>query len=263
MAASVISIANRSLLSIGARAQVSSLQEASAEANAISVLFAPTFESLGRTAWWNCLRRQGTLTLLKAAQGTPENPNGTTLPLPPQPWLYSYALPSDCLHMRFIVPSFPAQQTGVSPLTTASVASPINLPNQGQIPFAVAYDTDANGSPITVVLTNQSQAQAVYTVNQSNPQIWDSGLQAAMVASLAAYLVPALSLDKGLMTASINTAEKIIAQARTQDANEGTHSQDHQPDWITARAGSGGAGYGYGYWGNQYQFIGMSWPGGA
>lgn len=261
MAASTVSIGNRSLLSIGARAQISNLSEGSTESNAIAVLFNPTYEALARSAPWNCFRAQVTLTLLAAASGTPENPNGTTLPLPPTPWLYSYLYPSNCLAMRFIVPSLPATGTGI-PVTSATQAAPIYIPGGGQIPYAVAYSQDSSGNPLTVILTNQSQAQAVYTVNQPDPSTWDSQFQAAMVASLGAYLAPALSLDMPLMQMSIKTAETIIAQARRSDGNEGVTVVDHVPDFIRARsAGAGCYGYGYGLDGGTFGAWGnMCWP---
>lgn len=258
-----LEIANRSLLSVGARAQVSSItpSDGSEEADAISVLWTPTFEQLARTAQWNCLRNQVTLSLIAAAQGTPENPNGTTYPLPPTPWLYSYAYPSDCLDVRFIVPSFPANEGGSTPPTTINNAAGSWIPSAGQIPYAVSYAPDLNGSPTIVILTNQDQAQAVYTVNQSNPQSWDSLFQAAMVASLAAFLVPPLSLNMSLMQLAIKTAEAAIARARVADGNEGVTVMDHLPDWIQARAGGQGFGLGYNFteWGGYQTMI---WPGG-
>lgn len=254
-----LSVINRSLLAIGVQAQVSSLKEGSPQANAASTLFTPTFESLARSAPWNCLRQQATLTLLAAAMGTPENPQGTTLPLPPTPWLYSYAVPADSLQIRFLVPSLPAPNAGV-PIFSTNTGAPTWLPNGGQIPFAVAYSTDANDQPLQVVLTNQSQAIAVYTVNQPNPQTWDSLFQAAMVASLAAYFVPALSLHMPLMQAQIKLADEMIQQARVRDGNEGKTSMDHYPDWLRARNGASGwatssqYGQGINSWNN------MCWP---
>lgn len=258
---SVVSVCNRSLLSIGARSQISSLQEGSTESNALSVLYQPTFEQLARTAPWNCLRKQLALTLLAAASGTPENPTGTTLPVPPQPYLYAYALPSDCLQMRFIMPIYPNNVgSGSTPLTTASVVADSNYGAYLQIPYAVAYSTDTDGNPIQVVLTNQTQAQAVYTINQSNPVIWDSLFEAGMVASLAVYLVPALSLNLPLMQMAIKTADGIIAQARVRDGDEGVTSQNREASWMTARNQGGSIG-----WTGSGQMYGcydqMSWPG--
>jgi hypothetical protein len=258
-----LSIANRALLSVGARTQVSSLNpsDGSNEGNALSVLWTPTFEQLGRSAPWNCLTKQATLSLLMAAQGTPENPSGTSLPLPPTPWLYAYSYPSDCLLFRFITPSFPINVVGGIPQTTINNSSMSWLPGGGQIPYAVSSIGDKNNSPILIILTNQSQAQAVYNANISNPAIWDSLFQAAMVASLGAFLVPALSLNMSLMQLSIKTAEVAISKARAQDGNEGVTVMDHLPDWMLARVGGGAhhLGLNSGWWGG---YFNMTWPGG-
>lgn len=246
----IISICNRALLAIGSQTQISSLTQASTAANACSTLFTPTFESLARAAYWNCLRAQTTLSLLAAAGGTPENVNGTTLPLPPSPWLYMYQLPSNSLQARFIVPTIVNQNsTGVPifPVDSSIVGSSYSL---GQIPFRVAYSTDVNNNPIQVILTDQTQAQLVYTVNQPNPQIWDSLFQAAMVASLAAFLAPPLSLNMSLMKIQAAMAEQMIQQARIRDGDEGTTSQDHIPDWIQAR--NSGSVIGNNAWGGGY-----------
>lgn len=240
---SILSICNRALLSIGVQAQISSLNESSTEADACNTLFTPTFESLAREAYWNCLRQQAVLTLLAAATGTPENPSGATLPLPPSPWLYSYQLPPDSLMARFIVPSTPISAN--TPISPAMVSSPVWLPMQS-IPFQVGYSTDVNGNPIQIILTDLTQAQLVYTVNQPNPQIWDSLFQSAMVASLASFLSPALSLNLSLGQMQLKIAQDLIAQARIRDGNEGTNSQDHIPDFIRARNVGSTTGWGYG-----------------
>lgn len=261
-----LSIANRSLLAVGARVQISSLNpsDGSVEANAVSVLFQPTFEALGRAARWNCLRRQVTLSLITAASGTPENPNGTSFTtLPPVPWLYQYAYPSNCLSMQFIVPSYPTNTGDSTPPTTINNAAGTSLPSGGMIPYVVTTVLDSNNNSTLVILTNQEQAQAVYTVNQPNPSGWDSLFQAAMVASLGAFLVPALSLSLPLMDRCIKQAEMAIIQARTADGNEGVTSMDHLPDWMRARAGAGGivGSYGYGFFNNgAYCYQDMSWP---
>lgn len=254
-----VDICNRALLSIGSRDQVSSINpsDGSTSADACAVLYTPTFESLGRSAHWSCLRNQTTLSLLKAAAGTPENPDGTTLPIPPSPWLYTYAYPADCLKVRSLIPTF-LPQTGMTANTTFNNTAPIAVAASGQIIYAVAYDVDTGGNPIKVILANLTQAQCVYTVNQSNPIIWDSQLQGAMVASLAAFLVPALSLNIQLMTTCIKLADGIISQARVSDGNEGVTVMDHTPDWILAR-GANATLIPNGYSGYS-QYESMPWP---
>lgn len=257
---SVLSLSNRALLQIGARAQIASLTEGSTESDAINVLWLPTYEALARTAPWNCLTQQATLTLIAAAQGTPENPSGTSLPLPPTPWLYQYQTPSDNLQIRYLVPS----QTNSTPTGTVPLTSVNNLalswyPGAYEIPFKVAFAKDAQNNPIEVVLTNLSQAQVVYTVNSPNPTIFDSLFEQAFVSSLAAFLSPALTLNLPLMKMAIATAEAAIAQARVRDGDEGLTSQNHTPDWMRARM----VGSLYNYTAGQLPwnaFNNMLWP---
>lgn len=252
----VVSLVNRALLSIGARSNISSIDEGSTESNAAAVLYTPTFESLARAAHWACLRKQANLSLIMAAQGTPENQDGTLLPIPPQPWLYAYQYPSDCLQLRSVLPNM-TPQTGSTPQTSVGNLAPSYIGFDGQYNFAVAYSTDPSNNPINIILTNVSQAQGIYTVNQPNPELWDSQFQAAMVASLAAYFVPALGLNIPLVQIQIKMAEKIINDARARDGNEGVLTMDHLPDWIRAR----GANSGYIQYFNNNVWDNMIWPG--
>lgn len=183
------------------------------------------------------------------------------------PWLYTYEYPLDCLQLRFIVPSLPSNTGSVPPPTTASVASAISLPNSGMIPFQVALSEDANGNPSNVILTNQSQAQAVYTANQPDPLFWDSMFQQAMVAALAAFLVPAINFNAQMMQMQVQMAEALIDKARAADGRETWVTQDHLPDFIIARAGSaGGLGWSNGYpssfspWLGNGLYADISWP---
>ena len=264
--ADVTSIANRALLACGARQQISGFPpgDSSVEAQTVATLWAPTFEQLGRAAYWNVLRKEQTLSLIAAAPTTPENPDGTTYISPPLPWLYAYAYPVDCLALRYVMPTFPLNTGASPPATTVNNAAATWLPNGGQIPFVVSTWTDANNQPILVILTNQSQATAVYTMNQPNPAIWDSQFQAAMVASLAAFLAPALTLSFPLMQINIKLAETIIKQARAADGNEGVTVMDHLPDWMAARNGATANWYGYGgvtTWGG-LMYYDVAWPSG-
>lgn len=257
---SVVSLANRALFQAGARASISSLTEDSTEANAVNLLWLPTFEQLARVAPWNCLREQGTLTLVAAAIGTPENPNSDP-PFPPTPWLYSYQTPANNLDIRYLLPSqVNNTPTGMVPISTVANMAPIWVPGAYDIPFAVANGRDAGGNAINVILTNLSQAQAVYTVNEPNPIIFDSLFEQAFVSSLAVFLTAGLTLNLPLMKLSIGIADSAIAQARVRDGDEGSTSQDRVPDWMRART----TGYLYDYGGagaNPWSsYPSMCWP---
>lgn len=239
---SILTVANRSLGSIGARSTIASLNESSQEAKQVNVFFQSTFESLARSAKWNCLKKQASLSLIASAPGTPTNPSGLITPYPPNPWLYSYLVPSDSLFIRQLIPPRPVlQNTGGVPIfpTNNYVGSACGYGNR-QIPYEVAYGADSSGNALPIINTNLGGALGIYTVNQPNPQFWDSLFQQAMVASLAAFLVPALSLDKALMQMQIGIANKLIEQARAADGNEVPVSQDREASWISARNGESG-----------------------
>lgn len=255
------SLCNRALAAIGGKAFINSAfpSDGSAAGNACNLLYTPTYEQLARCAWWSSFQTQILLTLLLAGANTPENPTATP-PFPPSPWLYQYAYPGDCLKARAIIPTVPAQGTGGTPTYSVNNNAPIWFMGRGQIPFKVATVRDANGNPIKVILTNQEQAQLNYTMNNPNPAVWDSQFQAAFVSALATFLSPALTMNMPLMQMNISIAERVIAEARASDGNEGgPNSQDNTPDWIRARSGGSG-----GWYAGVWQGIGydnMAWPG--
>lgn len=254
-----VDMCNRSLAQAGAREQITSFTEGSVSSINCNLLFQPTFEQLGRAAHWNCLRNQDSLTLLKAAQGTPENQTGSILPTPPQPWLYEYLLPTDCLMVRFLLPTFLPQVGSVPIFPTPSSLAPTLLPRQ-EIPFVVSTDV-VSGNRTKVILTNLALAQIVYTLNEPNPDFWDSQFQAGYVASLAAFLIPPLNLNMSLLGMQIKIANQIIAEARSADGNEGVVSQNREASWIVARGCGQEIGYGDGC---GYQEYGqMAWPSGG
>ena len=258
---SQIDVCNQSLSAAGARDQIISFTEGSVSAIQCSLLFQPTFTQFARAAKWNCLKYQSGLTLLKAAQGTPQNQNGTTLPIPPQPWLYEYLLPTDCLAVRYLQPLFINPPSGTVPIFPTPSNFAATLLPRTQIPYSVATDV-VNGNLTKVILTNLSMAQIVYTQNNPNPDFWDSQFQAGYVASLAAFLIPPLNLNMTLLNMQIKIANQIIQEARSADGNESVVSQNREASWIVAR-GCGewldGTGYGSS-WGND-GYIEMAWPG--
>lgn len=142
------------------------------------------------------------------------------------------------------------------------------VPGQSSNPFwgtssrgIIAYETgfgfDTNNNAVEVINTNLAGAECIYTVNQPNPIFWDSSFQAAMVASLAAYLVPALSLDKSLMQIQIKIASGLIAEAKARDGNESPTTQYREAPWIEAR--SGGSRSNLGVNGPRVNYE-MTWP---
>jgi hypothetical protein len=222
------------------------------------LFYQPKIDDLHRAAHWNFARFQAPLTLLKAALGTPENPTGTTTLIPPLPWRYSYAYPSDCLKARYILPVVPT--TGVQvPFTTADNMVMPGYSDNVSVKFVVATDTDTLGNRVRVILTNLSQATLVYTSRITDPNLWDPSFVQAATSYLGAWFVNALARNAALHKDQMTIAMQIINKARASDGNEGPITQDHLPDWIKTRGtrpAFANSGYFYYGWDN------ISFPGG-
>lgn len=244
---SPVDVCNLALSQVAARAQIQSISpsDGTAAGDACTLLYQPTIDAYSRSAHWNCLRFQSgpigslqppPLQLLKAAQGTPEAIATPSLAAPPQPWLYEYALPADCLKARFLVPLL-TQPQNTPPLTTAGgMMLPALLPASA-IPFTVAVDLDAGGNEQAVILTNLCKAQLVYTRRVKNVGLWDAQFLMGAKAALAVWLAPGLNGSVSLANAAMGIAKSMLDAARVSDGNEGPQVEDHVPDWIRFRGG--------------------------
>lgn len=234
-----VDIANLALDAVASRARVSSINpsDGSQAGDICSRQYQVRLDSLSRSAHWQCLRRQKTLTLLKSAAGTPTNADGSG-PTPPEPWLYEYALPNDYLKARFI-PALISQNNAQTPVMANLTLTPPPFIERVAIPFAIAIDTDVNDIEIKVLLTNWSNAQLVYTAQIANPDLWDSQFTTAFVAVLASFMQTPLNANTALLGQNISIAKAVIDAARISDGNEGPSTVDHLPDWIAARGWRG------------------------
>jgi hypothetical protein len=241
---------------MSAQAQISAFNEGSTEANAASVLYAPTRDMLLRSAHWNFTRKQASLSQLKAYQINGVIQTGDAAP--PVPWLYEYAYPSDCLKCRYLVPIQIYPSTTPPPMTGATPVPIAYLPAPQNIPFAIGTDTPQSSSVTqTVILTQLYQAQMVYTARIENPDLWDPSFQEAMVATLAAKFCNALARNTGMFRDLVAVAKDIVSQARISDGDEVPTYQDHLPDFIRARGvQSFGGGTVYQWW-DSYSCGGM------
>jgi hypothetical protein len=243
---SAVDIANRALSSIGTRSQIADLGEDSNEARQCKLLLEPLRDELLRMAPWNCAFNFQNLSLICSAPGTPENPNagGSTWEkgIPPPPWSYEYAYPSDCLRPVYVVPQFTTGFTSGVPITTAVTGGAPAFWNGPPVRFKVGIDQiGPEGKPSTggtdqrIILTNQEQAILAYVKRVTDPNVWDDQFQQALVAALAARLVISLTGDKGLAQLKVSEANQYIMMARVSDGNEGLTVNDVTPDWIRTR----------------------------
>jgi hypothetical protein len=230
-----------------------------------------------RAAHWNFARNTAPLTLLADATGNSGATYGT---LVPNSWfVYEYALPTDCVKVRFIPWNLQSQadlvpagnivppNSGVPPLGGTGTQP---LLGQRIVPAKFTVETDFNYPPPTmppelefagispqgrtVICTNVRNATAVYTVDVVYPTLWDPLFRAALVAYLAAEIAGPIWGKKDpkfglvLREKQVELVKAKITQARISDGNEGVFSSDIAVDWMRTR-NSGGSWRGWGWGG--------------
>lgn len=250
---SLLEIYNRALAEVGTRTTVASQTEPSAEARQCNIAYPGVRDQLLRAANWNFARKTATLALLKAAPGTPENPNIPANPVwsnvyPPPPWLYEYAYPSDCIRMVKIIPQWQSNTGIVPPVFPQSTSTPIWWATPG-VKFAIQSDENDQNQPYTMCVTNAQQAIACYTREITQTEIYDPSFTEALVAALAGRLAISLTGNLQLAKMKYQIANDAIMEARRTDGDEGLTVDDRTPDWISGR------GYIWNNWGLDGAYI--------
>lgn len=233
--ASEVTICNRALQIIGTRTQIASLSESSVEARNCNAVYADTRDQVLQMAQWGFARKTAYLALLKQAPGTPGGVASATqwsTAYPPPPWLYEYALPDDCISMWQVI-----QQP-----INAYVGIPFTSNGQSGYPyfvgpgarFDIASDV-VNGTEQSVILTNQYQAIGIYTRRVTIANLFPPLFVEALAAAIGGKIAMALTGSLQVANAAFGYANKIIGDARAEDANEGLDIIDNVPDWLAIR----------------------------
>lgn len=255
-------VCNIALKEIGNQSQISSIQpsDGTPAGNAASEFYTPKIQMLLRAAPWDFARKTAPLTQLKA---TVVNGVAQTTNLPPTPFSFEYAWPSDCIKARFLLPT-PSVSGGLSqPLMTGTSIDPNTGTYSTKTPFVVATDNDSGGNPIKVILTNLQNAQLVYTADLSQyPDLWESLFLSGATAFLASYFINALARNERQLQSQIAIAKNVLDSARAMNGNESLITMDHQPDWISARMAYGNAYAGPATWGAWTGWDRCDFPGG-
>jgi hypothetical protein len=265
-------VANQALDAAAVEHTIGDLEEGTRTAQVLLRAYSQCLRQLTRAANWDFCRATSDLMLLADATGV----NPLVGSLVPTPWIYEYAMPPDCMKVRFIPWNYgqnPAIPTGniqiptAIPLTTGQgapistgqrlrparfvVATDPNYPPQaGQLYWEVQGESPQGR---TVILTNVQNAKIIYTRLMIYPSVWDALFREAMVAYLASQIALPLAKDKKmgmqLRKENIELAKMKIKEARVVDGNEGFYSSDIKVDWMQTRR-VGGWGSGRGGWGD-------------
>lgn len=220
---SQVAIANLALDAIGTRSSIASISEPSREARAISLHYAPALDAVLRSAHWNFARTQIVLALLNDATLSPPQKV-------PQPWLYEYAYPADCVLFRYIMPQY-----GNLPSQGPNVGSAIPFFLGAPVRFLISSDLDSNGNQIKVILTNQPQAIGIYTARVSNTELFDPDFVQAFSNYLAAKICIGVNGDKAMAKMALDLAQNTSIRAQRTNGNEGLTIIDQLPEWIRVR----------------------------
>lgn len=247
-------VCNLALSHVGTRATIASLAENSPEARACSRFFAHCRDEALAATWWGFARATATLTLLKAAPGTPEF-SGSIVPLwtdsyPAPPWQYEYAYPANCIKARYVVPSN-SNGTLSIPIFSVPLEAGVFV-NGAAVRFNTAQGKDLSNNPIRVILTNQANAILTYTAQTTDLNLWSKDAIMALSLVLAAYITPTLSGDKKLQANLFASARDRVTTAEVKDANEGLTIQDSTPDWMSIRGQTNIGDLTFGTWGGSY-----------
>lgn len=245
----IIAIYNIALGKVGTRTTVSATTEGSNEANSCNVYYESVRDAMLRGAPWNFARSQILLTQLKSAQDPANSP--------PAPWGYEYAYPNDCIRARFILPQIPPSLglDGV-PLDSSGAQVLPQLIMGPPVKFSLGVDADASGNDIRVILTNQYQAQLVYTKKIVDPNLYDPEYIEALGTALAAAVCRNVTGDRVLAADLRQEALNLLNEARATNGSEGLEVLNPTPDWMRVRGyNSDYQPLGYNDWDSLFQIV--------
>lgn len=246
-----VTIANLALGLCGARSVIANFNENTPSSNAAALWYDRDRLYMLRAFRWNFARFQGPLTLLATAPGVGTQP-ATGLPWPFAPWSFAYALPDNIAKFNYILPLFNGiQQVG----SWGAGAWTGNMGVMPVIPFVLSSYQNPSNQTVEAIFTNQCIAYGVWTRDITSPGLFDSMFVEAFATRLAGSMSMQLNGLTPLVQALYAKAEALVAQAAAQDGNEGTHTLNTTPDWISGR----GTGYGSGPWGG---WENNNWGGG-
>jgi hypothetical protein len=197
--ASEVQIARLALQHLGDRFDITSLDEATPEAEQVNLVYDEVRDMVLRSHPWKFAKKFF----------VPAYLTGT----PPADWGYMYTYPSDCVRMLRIV----------NPL------------GGGKPP--IRFEIGLNSSGNKVILTNESEITIEYTSRVTDPNMYDSQFITGMAYRLAQYLAIPITGDRQRMADMQALADRELGMAMSTDANEGFEEVPmSEATWVDARS---------------------------
>ena len=195
---SEVQIARLALQHLGDRYDITSLDEASPEAEQVKLVFDNVRDMVLREHPWKFARKYA----------TPAQLTGVV----PGNWDYMFTYPSDALRIIRIV----------NPL------------GDNQPP--IRFETARNSADVHTILCNESEPTIEYTKQVTDPQQFDPQFVTALAYRIAQYIAMPITGDRSIMSDMKTLADIEIGKAQATDANEGFEAvRPAEATWITAR----------------------------
>lgn len=209
---SPVRIANMALSNIGARSNIESFTEQSAEAQQINLWYDFSRLSTLEAYDWNFARKR-----LDLALHQDDPPEGQ--------WAFRYQYPADCIKAREI-----ENPTIISQPNT--LFDPTVFDTSDAIPFEVESSFSGTSNSI---LTDMPEATLVYTFDQEQTSMFTPYFVKAFSFHLASQIAIAITGKIALQDSMFEKWMQLMLQAQMFDANERVDPPPRDTDWIRGR----------------------------
>lgn len=176
-------------------------EEQTKEANICGLFYSACVDYVLRDHPWNFAKRRALL-----------NDLGT----PPTGWAYRYALPGDCVSVRYIVNPF------------------VRNPREDQ---AVPFEVASSGTQ-RVIHTDLAEAELVYTASITDLSQWDPILTSALAYRLAAEIAMPLGKTADVAQAAMQGYYRDSSNAAARGLAEGKADTEPQCEALAIRGGT-------------------------
>lgn len=194
---SQVQIANMALSNVGAKSNIESLTELSAEAKACKLWYDYSLQKALEAFDWSFARRRKNMALDSQD--------------PPDQWSYRYQYPPDCVAFRRIW----------NPL--------------GDDADAVPFSIETNDNDVRTIVTDQESAVGIFTFYATNTSIYTALFVEALAYQLAHRIALKLTGKRAIMADMLNLFNGSIKNAEAQNANEEVVKPERDAEWIRGR----------------------------